>query len=80
MELPPDPRRRFLRHLRPLTVLASALVLSACSASRQTGPEATPPDKTAYPARIDAMYADYREDFPGIGEISAEELVALLEA
>jgi sodium/bile acid cotransporter 7 len=27
---------------------------------------------------IDSMYADYREEFPGIGEISAEELIELL--
>ena len=32
-----------------------------------------------FPARIDAMYEDYREDFPGIGEISAEELATMLE-
>lgn len=57
----------------------SALSLPACSSPRSLGPEATPPDPSTYPARIDAMYADYREDFPEIGEISAEELAALLE-
>ena len=50
-----------------------------CSAPPETSPEAEPPDPSTFPARIDAMYEDYREDFPGIGEISAEELVEMLE-
>jgi sodium/bile acid cotransporter 7 len=37
-----------------------------------------PIDEDQRPSLIDSMYAEYREGFPGIGEISAEELIELL--
>lgn len=56
-----------------LAVLGSIFVFSACE------PNGTPlQGNVTEPDKIIAMYEEYREDFPGIGEISAHELAGKL--
>ena len=48
--------------------------LAGCGGGVATGSAATDAEKRA---AIDAMYLDYREDFPEVEDISAEALAAL---
>lgn len=58
------------RPLRAAFISCLLLVFSACE------PAETPDPNAAKRAEIEGMYAGYRDDFPGILEISADELAA----